>query len=212
MMKLYNKDFIKSIQQAINKTQIKMTTFQDYSFMMPFIQIAEIKLQLYVDSSSGNREIMMIINNSDITSEYIKEWKTTAAGKFIYNDFTTDKRDFIGNTLYHEISFITNNIKYKAIIRLLDEITHTDISETDKEEYIKLYGDLKIDNAYFSVIKIYIDDNRHNIESPDTRKLLESPKEDSFEHTSFIIENNDLLNSNIKEEDDDTPLNLDPLF
>ena len=48
MMKLYNKDFIKSIQQAINKTQIKMTTFQDYSFMMPFIQIAEIKLQLYV--------------------------------------------------------------------------------------------------------------------------------------------------------------------
>ena len=208
-MKLYNKDFIKSIQQAINKTKIKMTTFKDYSFMMPFIQIAEIKLQLYVNSSTNRREIMLIINNTDINSEYIKEWKTTAPGKFICNDFKNDNRDFIGNTLYHEISFISNNIKYKAIIRLLDEITHNDLSEEDKNEYIKLYGDIKIDNTYFSIIKIYKDDGEHNIESSDSRLLLENPKTTSYEFTS-IIENNDILTNNIK--DDEEPLNLDPLF
>ena len=104
-MKIYNKEIIKSLQNAINNIQFKMTTFQDYSFMMPFIQIAEIKLQLIEDSSTKERNVMLIINNTDITSEYIKEWKQTAPGKFILHDFRTDARDFIGNTLYHEISY-----------------------------------------------------------------------------------------------------------
>lgn len=213
-MKIYNKEIIKSLQNAINKTQFNMVTFQDYSFMMPYIQIAEIKLQLFVDPSTDKRQAMMIIYNSDINSEYIKEWKTTAPGKFIINDYKSDNRDFIGNTLYHEVSYKNeNNIKYKAIVRLLNEITNTEISEEDKQEYIKLYGDIKIDNKYFSVIKIYLDDDRHNLESTDSIKLLENPKISNIhEDYTSIIDNDDILNSNNEKEDEYEPLNLDPLF
>lgn len=212
MMKIYTKEIINSMQQAINNVQFKMITFQDYSFMMPLIRIADIKLQLTEDPSTNKRDVSIIINNSDITSEYIKEWRKTAPGKFIIKDFKTDARDFIGNTLYHEISYKNeNNIKYKAIVRLLNEITDTTITEDDKAEYIKLYGDIKIDNKYFSVIKIYIDNERYNLVSPDSIKILNDVNIKKLHDYTTIIDNSEIITNN-DEDSDDESLNLDPLF
>jgi hypothetical protein len=209
-MKIYNKDIIHSLQNAIDKVQIKMETFKDYTFIMPFIQIAEIKLQL--TEKDGKRDVMYIITNTDINGEYLKEWKKTAPGKFIINDFKNDSRDFIGNTLYHEITFTNEkHISYKVIVRLLNEITDTTLAEEDKNELIKLYGDIHIDNKYFSVIKVYINDERYNIESKDSYKLLDSPKITSseIEKTTSIIE--DIQQEETDEESEEN-LNLDPLF
>lgn len=211
-MKIYNKEIIKNLQHAINKNNFTMVTFKDYSFITPpYIQIAELKIQLNVNASTGEREPIIHINNSDITSAYIKEWRQTAPGKFFISDYRNDNKDFIGNTLYHEISYITdNNIKFKALVRLLNEITNYELTEEDKNEYIKLYGDIKIDNKYFSIIKIYPDDGRHNLESVDSKKLLDNPVSYNNEESS-IIENKDILQE-VKIEDEEEPLNLDPLF
>ena len=211
-MKIYNKEIIKNLQHAINKNNFTMVTFKDYSFITPpYIQIAELKIQLNVNASTGEREPIIHINNSDITSAYIKEWRQTAPGKFFISDYRNDNKDFIGNTLYHEISYITDNhIKFKALVRLLNEITNYELTEEDKNEYIKLYGDIKIDNKYFSIIKIYPDDGRHNLESGDSKKLLDNPVSYNNEESS-IIENKDILQE-VKIEDEEEPLNLDPLF
>lgn len=210
-MKIYNKEIIKTLQHAINKNNFTMVTYKNYDFMKPYIQLAELKLQLCENyESTGMREVVIHIDNYDIRSEYIKEWRKTAQGKFVIRDFKYDHRDFIGNTLYHEVSYTNeNNVKYKALVRLLNEITEAGLSEEDKNEYIKLYGDIKIDNKYFSVIKVYLDDGRHNIESKDSIKLLDNPIISNIEETSSIIEGNDIL---LNKEEDEESLNLDPLF
>lgn len=212
-MKIYNKEIIKILQHAINKNNFTMVTYKDYDFIKPYIQLAEIKLQLCENyESTGMKEVVIHIDNYDIRSDYIKEWRKTAQGKFVIRDFKYDHRDFIGNTLYHEVSYANeNNVKFKALVRLLNEITETGLSEEDKNEYIKSYGDIKIDNKYFSVIKIYPDDGKHNLESKDSIKLLDNPVISNIEETSSIIERTDILPDN-KDEVDDEPLNLDPLF
>ena len=189
-----------------------MKTFKDYSFLLPGIKIAELKLKFVM--TDDKRDVEVFISNSDINGTYIKEWKKTAAGNFLVKDFKNDNRDFIGNTLYHELEFfdIVTRENFKVILRLLNEITYITLSEEEKEELIKQYGEIKIDNRYFSVIKIYPNDGVHNLESNDLNKFLETEKLSKLESIDFssIIDNTNISSEDVDDKDEQT--NQDPLF
>ena len=69
------------------------------------------------------------------------------------SDYKKDARDFIGNTLYHKVCFNIAGKPFKALVRLLNEITGG-ISEKKKADLIMNFGDLTIDNKVFSIVKI----------------------------------------------------------
>ena len=210
-MKLYNSQVIKHLQYAIKNKNIKMNVFKDYSFLTNKITCGEITLHGYFDTSLNRNAIELIIYNTDIGSDYFKKWDTTAVGKFLIKDFKKDRRDFMNNILYYEVYYSFNNIKYKAIIRLLNEISDPDISEADKTLLIKEYGDIKIDDRYFSVIKVCFDDDRTTWALPDKFILSERniTDNDIANTYSAIIDNSDIINEDNNEEDNNYQ---DPLF
>ena len=67
-MRLYKKQILQSLQDAIDKTKIKMKTFKDYSFLLPGIKIAELKLKFVM--TDDKRDVLRIM----IFSE---EWQYT---------------------------------------------------------------------------------------------------------------------------------------
>ena len=124
-------------------------------------------------------------------------------------DYKKDTRDFIGNTLYHEITFVLNGEQVKVLIRLLNEITDTTLSDSEKNELIKQYGDITIDDKYFSIIKIIKDNQRNSWASPDIYRSLDTFIDmDLSEGESYIDSNNDADIENIE----DDSMSSDPLF
>lgn len=211
MMKIYNSSLIKSIQDVINSTRFKMTTFHEYDFM-DTLNTAEILIKYTVDASTGKRSCILVINNSDISSKFVAEWYQTAGAKFSPKDYKKDRRDFIGNTLYHELKFELNGEKIKVLVRLLDEITDPNISNSEKNDYIKNYGDITIDNKYFSVIKITKDDGIYNWGSYDIYKSRDTfIDSEMFESSSYIEEAEENNDNDIEDITDDS-LSSDPLF
>ena len=124
-------------------------------------------------------------------------------------DYKKDARDFIGNTLYHEITFVLNGERVRVLIRLLNEITDTALPDSEKDELIKQYGDITIDNKYFSIIKIIKDNPKNSWASSDTYRSLETFIDmDLSEGESYIDSNNDTDIENIE----DDSMSSDPLF
>ena len=107
-MKLYNAHSIKSLQNEIKTGNIKMNVFKDFSFLTNKITSGEITLRGFFDTSLNRKEVEFIIYNTDINSEYLKEWKKSAIGKFLIKDYKSDNRDFMGNLLYYEIYYKKN--------------------------------------------------------------------------------------------------------
>lgn len=209
MMKIYSSSLIKSIQSVIDSTRFKMTTFNEYDFMT-ILNTAEILIKFYVDSSTNKRNCMLVINNSDISSKFIKDWKTSAGARFSPKDYKFDRRDFIGNTLYHELKFELNGEKIKVLVRLLNEVTDPEISKSDKDDYIKNYGDVTIDGKYFSVIKVTKDDDIHTWGSWDMYKSRDNFIEpEIYESDSYIEEAEE---DNDAEDIADDSMSSDPLF
>ena len=166
-MKLYNAHSIKSLQNEIKTGNIKMNVFKDFSFLTNKITSGEITLRGFFDTSLNKK----------------KEWKKSAIGKFLIKDYKSDNRDFMGNLLYYEIYYTHNDIKYKGIIRLLNEISDPEISDADKDVLISDYGDIKIDDRYFSIIKLCFDNDKTAWET-----------EDSFIFRNKNITDNDIQN------------------
>ena len=207
-MKIYSKNLISSIQNVINSAKFKMKTFHEYDFC-EILESTGIRIRFYINEKLNKRECMLIIHNTDITSKYISDWRTSAPGKFCMKDYKKDTRDFIGNTLYHEITFVLNGEQVKVLIRLLNEITDTTLSDSEKNELIKQYGDITIDNKYFSIIKIIKDNQRNSWASPDIYRSLDTFIDmDLSEGESYIDSNNDADIENIE----DDSMSSDPLF
>jgi hypothetical protein len=205
-MKLYNAHSIKSLQNEIKTGNIKMNVFKDFSFLTNKITSGEITLRGFFDTSLNRKEVEFIIYNTDINSEYLKEWKKSAIGKFLIKDYKSDNRDFMGNLLYYEIYYTHNDIKYKGIIRLLNEISDPEISDADKDVLISDYGDIKIDDRYFSIIKLCFDNDKTAWET-----------EDSFIFRNKNITDNDIQNyssiiENITTDEEIDDNYQDPLF
>ena len=207
-MKLYPNALIQAIQTVINTGKIEIETYKDYSFFT-LLNSLEIKLKPYYDSYRNRQDCMIEINNSDVTSQFIKDWKSTSVGKFFRKDYINDKRDFIGNTLYHCISLTIGETKIKVLVRLLNEITEDDIKESDKNDLIKTYGDLLIDGKYFSIIKIIDDNDVTTWGSWDKYKSRDNIiYSETYDANSYIDEESDTDNeaNNIADEESSEPL------
>lgn len=153
-MKIYTKALINAIQTIINSGNIELTTYKEYTDFFNVIQSLNIRLERRDDISTGRRDVWTILNDPDITTEFFKDWKTTAVGKFFVKDYKKDIKDFLGNTLYHKLTLTIDNKKVIILVRLLNEITNNELPEIEKNELIENYGDITIDGKYFSIIKI----------------------------------------------------------
>lgn len=210
-MKLYSKETIQSIQAVINTAKFDVKTYNNYDFLLgKTINSADIKVRFLIDPSTERRDAYLITDNTDLTSAYISEWKTTAIGKFMIKDFKKDRRDFIGNSLYHLLSITVSQEPLHILVRLLDDIAMPDITEEDKENLIKTYGDLTIDGKYFSIIKIMR--NVDHLISWDRYVAyddnIEKRKAPSFKSDAYIEE----LNEENAEDIPDDSTQVDALF
>ena len=139
-MKIYPQELVKSIQKVIDSGKIEITTFKNYDEnFIKEINSCDIHIKFTIDKDN-KRDAIMIINNSDITSQFISTWRTSAPGKFMARDFKRNNKDFIGNTLYHVVKFELNGEKMMMLVRLLNEITE-DCSVEESKQLIEDYGD-----------------------------------------------------------------------
>ena len=111
MMKIYPQNLVKSIQTIIDSGKVEISTFNSYDEFIPEINSCEIHIK-FTKNSKGDREPIIMVNNSDITSQFINSWRTSAPGKFMCKDYRKDKKDFIGNTLYHVVKFTLDGVNY----------------------------------------------------------------------------------------------------
>ena len=158
-MKTYSATLIQQLQDCINEGKVQIETYKDYSFLKSLTS-SGIKMTFYFDKDLDRKECILHLTE-DMNAKFRYQWQEeTAAGHFLINDYKNDVRDFIGNTLYHKVSYTINGKPFKALVRLLNEITGN-VSEKKKMEIMVNFGDLTIDNNVFSVIKI-VPDNKIN--------------------------------------------------
>ena len=209
MMKIYPQDLVKSIQKVIDSGKVEITTFKNYDEnFIKEINSCDIHIKFTIDNN--RRDAIIVINNSDITSQFINTWRTSAPGKFMARDFKRNNKDFIGNTLYHIVKFELNGEKMMMLVRLLNEITEDCSTETMKE-LIEEYGDLTISGKIFSLIKIVRDNNRDGWNSWDRYKSRDNNYHmNLYESSSYIDEADDDNNDNNEIEDDSNE--SEPLF
>ncbi len=210
MTQLYDSKLIKFLQNEIDNGRIKMINVKEYTFMEPFFNSGELILRCY--KNYENDKCVVLTIKEGITTDYVKYWKyETPAGKFLMSDYKHETKDFIGNNVYYEVKYKINNIKIKALVRLLVEITDIELTSSEKEEYIEKYGDLLIDNKYFSLIKLCLDDENYNWGSPDIFKSSDLKiKEDSVNYnTENII---DAISVKIDKDTEEDNINSEPLF
>lgn len=207
-MKIYPQNLVKSIQTIIDTGKVEISTFKSYDEFIPEINSCEIHIK-FTKNSKGERNPLIIINNSDITSQFINNWRTSAPGKFMCKDYRRDKKDFIGNTLYHVIKFTLDGVKIKMLVRLLNEITE-DCTDADRKELIEEYGDLSISDKIFSIIKITLDDDRNGWNCWDRYKSRDNNYvinlyENNSSYIDEVEDNND-NNENDKDSSESEPL------
>ena len=203
MMKNYSPALIKEMQEQINAAAIQMQTYKDYTFLKR-INTCDISIHFTEDPSTGVKDYVMFLK-PEMDKVFLGKWKSqTAAGYFLPTDFKKDNRDFIGNTLYHKVQFTSNKRKYKVLVRLLNELTE-DMSEEKRAELITKFGDVQIDNHFFSIIKFSYDDGTDIWSNPDILTNIKTDKDE--EYVPNIIEN--ALDP--EEEKDDENL-MNPLF
>lgn len=208
-MKIYPQDLVKSIQKVIDTGKVEITTFKNYDEnFIKEINSCDIHIKFTIDKD-GRRDAIMIVNNSDITSQFINTWRTSAPGKFMARDFKRNNMDFIGNTLYHVVKFELNGEKMMMLVRLLNEITE-DCTVEEVKQLIEDYGDLTISKKIFSIIKIVKDNGRDGWNSWDRYKSRDNNYHmNLYESSSYIDEADD---DNDNEEISDDSGESEPLF
>ena len=209
-MKIYPQNLVKSIQTIIDSGKVEISTFNSYDEFIPEINSCEIHIK-FTKNSKGDREPIIMVNNSDITSQFINSWRTSAPGKFMCKDYRKDIKDFIGNTLYHVVKFTLDGVKMQMLVRLLTEITAEDCTESDRKELINEYGDLSISGKIFSIIKIMPDDGRNGWNCWDRYKSRDNNYIINLYETNsaYIDEANDDNDNNECDEDSNES---EPLF
>lgn len=184
-MVIYSKNILKSIQNSIKeeKFSIKpLNSLRDINAIM----VGEIKLKTYL-IDDDKIDVMMDISNTEVNSVYIKEWKETAGGKFLSKDWKKNTVDKKGNCLYYKLEFIYNNKHMYALIRNLYEVNDITLDSEEKiKNYIKLYGDIIIDEKYYSLIKISMHSDNVFFGHPD--KLEEKTCDDTLDTKMSFIE------------------------
>lgn len=208
-MKIYPQDLVKSIQKVIDTGKVEITTFKNYDEnFIKEINSCDIHIKFTIDKD-GRRDAIMVINNSDITSQFINTWRTSAPGKFMARDFKRNNMDFIGNTLYHVVKFELNGEKMMMLVRLLNEITE-DCTVEEVKQFIEDYGDLTISKKIFSIIKIVNDNGRNGWNSWDRYKAHDNNYHiNLYESSSYIDEADD---DNDNEEISEDSSESEPLF
>lgn len=205
-MKIYNKSIVNAIQTEINKGNIKLETFKEYDDFLSVINSANIIIRCYYDEKIGRRDGMLILHNYEINADYLNNWRTSAPGTFIIKDYKKDNKDFIGNTLYHELFCNINGQDVSVLIRILNEITNN-ISDQQKNELIDKFGDITIDNKYFSIIKVRnINDTWNTYDFYMNKDIVINERIE----TNGSITEEALINNDAEPVDDST--NSEPLF
>ena len=183
-MKNYSQQLIQQLQDCINAGTVQIETYKDYSFLKTF-NSSGINMCFYFDKSL-NRPDCVLKLTPEMDKKFISQWcAETVAGKFMISDYKKDARDFIGNTLYHKVCFNIAGKPFKALVRLLNEITGG-ISEKKKADLIMNFGDLTIDNKVFSIVKIIQDNGIGNWGQEDVLSHIQAEKKKEYE--SAIIE------------------------
>jgi hypothetical protein len=157
-MELYKSEIIKDLQNAVNQGFYQLNSYEDYDFLTygNGLYSNGIRITLRVDPSTGRREAELTIKDNNIGHDFISQWRDTAIGKFFIKDWKKETKDIMGNVPYYTITYtLDNGVKMQGIIRLVVEYYMTELSEDELKEIHKKYADIKIDNRYFSVIKLW---------------------------------------------------------
>lgn len=203
-MKTYSANLIQQLQDCVNEGKISIETYKDYSFLKT-LNSSGIRMSFYFDKDLDRNECVLQLSQ-DMDSKFIHKWQEeTAAGHFLMYDYKKDNRDFIGNSLYHKVSYTINGKPFKALVRLLNEITGN-VSEKKKSELIVSFGDLTIDNKMFSIIKIVPDNGLNGWNQPDIFSHIQVETVIK-EYDSQIIE--DIMSAPEDKEDENL---MNPLF
>ena len=143
-MELYKSEIIENLQNAVNQGFYHINSYTDYSFLTygNGIYSNGIRINLKVDSSTGRRDVEITIKDQSINNEFIKGWRET--------------KHIMGTVPYYTISYtLPNGQQMSGIIRLLVEYYMNDVSEEERASLKKKYGDIKIENHLYSVIKLW---------------------------------------------------------
>ena len=116
MMKIYPQNLVKSIQTIIDSGKVEISTFNSYDEFIPEINSCEIHIK-FTKNSKGDRDPIIMINNSNITSQFINSWRTSAPGKFMCKDYRKDKKDFNQLLKRIEVDFVDKERKAKGEIK-----------------------------------------------------------------------------------------------
>lgn len=157
-MELYKSEIIENLQNAVNQGFYHINSYTDYSFLTygNGIYSNGIRINLKVDSSTGRRDVEITIKDQSINNEFIKGWRETSIGKFFIKDWKKETKDIMGTVPYYTISYtLPNGQQMLGIIRLLVEYYMNDVSEEERASLKKKYGDIKIENHLYSVIKLW---------------------------------------------------------
>ena len=153
---LYEKSIINVIIESINGDATKLVNEPYESFRK--LNIAGIRMDFSVEPS-GRRSCVMNLLAEGITSEYIKAWKDYAPGKFMSQDYRKDTKSKIDSlSPYYSVKFEYNGKPMKVLLRYLLELEDKTNSTAAVETFLGKYGDMKIGDRYYTVIKICKDD------------------------------------------------------
>ena len=167
---LYEKSIINVIIDSINGDATKLVNEPYESFRK--LNIAGIRMDFSVEPS-GRRSCVMNILAEGITSEYIKAWKDYAPGKFMSRDYRKDTKSKIDSlSPYYSVKFEYNGKPMKVLLRYLLELEDDTNSAAAVETFLEKYGDMKIGDRYYTVIKICKDDgDSMGWQTPETNRI-----------------------------------------
>lgn len=159
-MRLYTTNIINEIKQAIKNKKCKFTRVNSYDELYSgnALYSAGVRVE-FKKYPENKRDAVIITHDHAINTEYINEWKECSSHKFLLKDWKAERKDVYGKMPYYHIVYVNeNNQSISGIIRLLFEL-HTDIEEGTASTYIKQYGDIKIGQDYYTIIKLWPSNN-----------------------------------------------------
>lgn len=145
-MKVYNKNTVKLVQDALSKSDAALEQ-QEYGFFNR-LNIGGVRIELTTDSA-GQHMGQAVVTNNNIDSSYISVWKTYAPGKFLIRDWRKQVLNKDGMCPYYILRFEYQDTHLKVMLRELFE---------DDEKLRSEYADVKKGGKVFSIIKICNED------------------------------------------------------
>lgn len=160
-MRLYSANIIADIKKAIKNKKCKLTrtTSYDTVYSGNALYSAGVRVE-FKKYGDGKRDAIIITHDHNINTEYIQEWKECSSHKFLFKDWKREQKDVYGKMIYYHIVYINETGQsISGIIRYLYEL-NTDMQDGDYETYVKRYGDIKINDDYFTIIKLWPTNNK----------------------------------------------------